>query len=66
MIHHQSCSGEMSSILFHPCKFYNPEFPEINGVYLKVLRILKDTGGQSILPLRLVEVYSKRLMPNVE
>lgn len=59
MIHHLSCLGGVVSILFHPGKFYNPEFPEINGVYLKVLRILKDSGGQSVLPVSLAENYSK-------
>lgn len=59
MLEHLCCVGGVTSVLFHPGNFYNPEFPEMTGVYKKVLFFLKDAGVASVTPADLLNKLKK-------
>ena len=44
LIFHLSRIGGAMSVIFHPGVFYNPEVPEMLGVYHKMLMVLREFG----------------------
>lgn len=53
MIIHLGRIGGAFSVLFHPGMFFNPEFPECQGSYVKILKVLNDHNcrGESSVSL---------------
>jgi len=43
------------SVIFHPGVFYNPEVPEMLGVYHKMLMVLHELRATSRHAIQLVE-----------
>lgn len=50
MYAHLQCVGGILSVLFHPGTLYNPEHPEFDGLYFRILSKFFRDGGRSWTP----------------
>jgi hypothetical protein len=47
--------GGVVSLLFHPGQFYNKEDPNMDGVYYRTLKALKEVQAESVSPTFLIQ-----------
>lgn len=58
LIRHLKQIGGALSVIFHPGKFFNPEFPEMLGVYHRMLLECKNAGMRSLNTKDLAEKFN--------
>jgi hypothetical protein len=62
LLRHLTRVGGALSVIFHPDAFYNPEFPEMLGLYEKMLVACRDLGCRSETACALQKSIPARLM----
>ena len=55
LVHHLSIVGGTFTLLFHPGMFANPEHPETEGIYERILNIFVKYGAVSKTPLAILK-----------
>jgi hypothetical protein len=61
MLSHLSRVGGALSLLVHPGVFHNPEFPQMLGLYHKLLIEARQIGAQSLTAPQLVDMTTGRM-----
>ncbi len=54
MMHHLSRIGGAMTVLFHPGAFYNPEFPEMIGIYHNILMESRRLRARSLTAVEMI------------
>ncbi|MFH1263133.1 MAG: hypothetical protein V1495_06790 [Pseudomonadota bacterium] len=54
LVRHIAHVGGIVSLLFHPGCLRNPEYPELNGLYPRLLDVLAKHGFESTTPSRMI------------
>ena len=55
MMHHLSRIGGAMTVLFHPGAFYNPEFPEMIGIYHNILMESRRLKARSLTAAEMID-----------
>jgi len=48
--------GGVISLLFHPGTFANPERPDLEGLYLRILELANEARARNLMPSDIVRI----------
>jgi hypothetical protein len=51
--------GGVISVLFHPGTFANPERPDLEGLYLRILEFANAARARNLMPSDIIRIAAK-------
>jgi len=54
--------GGVISVLFHPGTFANPERPDLEGLYLRILEFANEARARNLMPSDIIRIAAERVV----
>jgi hypothetical protein len=51
--------GGVISVLFHPGTFANPERPDLDGLYLRILEFANEARARNLMPSDIIRIAAE-------